>query len=195
MLSLGVHTTAWQFREHTLDGNQNIQTQTVPNQQVQIFVDKDYICPGYSASFYNWYTTNNLYFYADLQDNLLQDDEITLGPWWWYNSCDDILSERRDLNFWNTNNITLLNQTGQWDHVWQAEGHARQWQVRLSAMNEFGYGDYHVNGINPGGMNYNSTGFNDQWGWGGITHNTPAHNQERNTMENPGDGNMIKMIS
>lgn len=128
MLKLGVHCSAWQFREFQIDTQQAITTQTVPNQQVQIFVDWDRQCPGYEMNFYNLYATNTTYKYADLQDNDDEDDRIGLLPWIWYNSTGEDITERLDLNFWNTRNVSLVNQTGEFKHEWIAEGHARQWQ-------------------------------------------------------------------
>ncbi len=97
------------------------------------------------------YNTNHHDVYADLQDN----NRITLEPWTWYNSSGQIIYEKKDLNFWNTANTSLLNQTSTFDWELDAEGDARQWvhpampwqyqlnETQLGAQSHHGFTDYH----------------------------------------------------
>lgn len=125
VLKMEVHCRAFQFRSYDVQ-NGAITTQAVPNQYLQVYVDKQLQMPGYEQNFYDSYSTNNLYQYADMTDNVLNQDDITLQEWSWFNSSRAPIEERLQLNVWNSDNdASFINQTGVFDWVWQAEGHAR----------------------------------------------------------------------
>ncbi len=43
-----------------------------------------------------------------LQDNNLDNNQITLEPWTWYNSSGLIKYKKKDLNVWNTANSSIV---------------------------------------------------------------------------------------
>lgn len=183
VLSMGVECTNWQFRSYEAQNNE-IQTNTIPNNYIQVYTDTQHQLPGYDIDFLTEYSTNDRYKLADLNDCVLDQDTITLGEWTWFNNSRTEISERETLNPWNTPDAEFINQTGVFKREWQSEGHAKQWihmgtpwqyQInaqRVLALEQHAEGNHdnqqHAN--YQANRTYFSTGLQDQF-WGGITHN------------------------